>query len=271
MRFPPHTILLPILALLGGCSLLQGGKFYAPETFGFVPIAPNIYVERNADEATQAKLREAMVKAQNAITIAFGSAEARPVVHACITEHCFWGFGGREAIAKVYGDRILLSPRGLNWHFIAHEWSHAEMSTRLTFSAWKRMPQWFDEGLAVTISEAPEHSEQHWQFLVASNIPHPTREELYALKSLDQWLDAARKYSDNKNAERRAHGETEIHSLYATAGHEIRSWLAMDGTTGLLALIGKLNGGETFESAYQTANPAVEGTLRDKAALRPSP
>lgn len=87
-----------------------------------------------------------------------------------LNERCFWAFGGREAIAKVYYDRILLSPRGLNWHFIAHEWSHAEMSTRLSLFAWKRMPQWFDEGVAVAVSEAAEHSEQHWHPVVFSQM-----------------------------------------------------------------------------------------------------
>ena len=72
--------------------------------------------------------------------------------------------------ASGSSERPWLSPRGLNWHFIAHEWSHAEMWTRLSLPAWKRMPQWFDDGIAVAISEAPEHSEPHWQFLVASDV-----------------------------------------------------------------------------------------------------
>ncbi|WP_371323472.1 hypothetical protein VX159_13835 [Dechloromonas sp. ZY10] len=260
MRIPLHFALLPIVAFLGGCSLLQAGKLYAPETFGFVPVTPNIYVEQAADAATKTKLREAMDKAKDVITNTFGDTKASPTVYACITEHCFWAVGGRGAIAKVYGDRIILSPRGLNWHFIAHEWSHAEMSTRLTLLAWQRMPQWFDEGLAVAVSEAPEHSESHWRFLVAASIPRPTREELYSFKSLQDWLDAVGRYSDNKNAERRALGKTEIHSLYAAAGHEVRPWVAGVGTAGILAFIGKMNGGETFEAAYQTANPVAQGT-----------
>ena len=269
MRYKSIVILSSLLVFLAGCSVLQWGKFFAPEAFGFVPIASNIYVEPGTDAATQARLLEAMDKAETAIRLAYGDTKAHPVVHACITEKCLESFGGKGTFAKVYGNRILLSPRGLNWHFIAHEWSHAEMSTRLTLFAWKRMPQWFDDGVAVAISEAPEHSEQHWQFLVASNIPRPTREELYTLRSLNQWLDAVRRYSDNKNAERRARGETEIHSVYAAAGHELRPWLATAGTPGLLAFIEKLNDGETFESAYQTANPSFQGTLRDKTAQRP--
>ena len=125
MRYRAILILLPLLALLAGCSVLQGGKLFAPETFGFERIA------------------------------AYGSVEPRPIVHACITEQCLESFGGKGTFAKVYGNRILLSPRGLTWHFIAHEWSHAEMLTRLGFFAWRRMPQWFDDGVAVAISEAP--------------------------------------------------------------------------------------------------------------------
>ena len=113
-------------------------------------------------------------------------------MHACVTEKCYAAFGGRGSVARVFGQRILLSPRGLNWHFLAHEWSHAEMSTRLTLFAWKRMPSWFDEGLAVAISEAPEHSENHWQFLINTHIPRPTRDELLTYQSLQQWLDAGK-------------------------------------------------------------------------------
>lgn len=256
---PRLFLILSLLLPLSGCSIMQGAKLYAPETFGLEAIAPNIYVEPSADEETRSQLRLAMEQAERAIRLAYGDVKAHPVVHACVTERCLESFGGKGTFAKVYYDRILLSPRGLNWHFIAHEWSHAEMSRRLSLSAWKRMPQWFDDGVAVAISEAPEHSEQHWQYLVTSNIARPTAEELHTLKSLDQWLDAVRRYSDNKNAERRARGEAEIHAVYAAAGHELRPWLDKAGPSGLLAFINQMNDGASFESAYQAATPSFAG------------
>lgn len=250
--------LLLVASLFSGCSILQGGKLLAPETFGLTPVAPSIYVETSADEATRAKLREAMKKAENAIRAAYGNVTAHPIVNACISESCYEAFGGRGSVAKVYGNRILLSPCGLNWHFLAHEWSHAEMLSRLTFSAWLNLPQWFDEGVAVAVSEAPEHSESHWQFLVASNIPRPTPEELHSFKSLAQWNDAVGRYGEKLNAERKAKGEPQIRPIYAAAGHEVRPWLASVGSSGLLHLIERLNSGEEFESAYhQTATPVV--------------
>ncbi|MBK6999507.1 MAG: hypothetical protein IPH35_05920 [Rhodoferax sp.] len=248
--------LLLSAGIVGGCSILPWGKLHAPESFGLTPVAPRIYVEAGADEATRTMLRDAMEKAESAIRAAYGNVISRPVVHACITEKCYAVFGGYGSRAKVYGDRILLSPRGLNWHYLAHEWSHAEMHSRLTFSAWWHMPQWFDEGVAVAISEAPENSESHWQYLVASDVPRPTQRELYGFKSLRQWDDAVGRYGEKKNAERKAKGEPEIRPVYTAAGHALRPWLATAGTPGLLAFIEKLNDGETFESAYQTANPS---------------
>lgn len=252
---------VPILFLtasfLSGCSALQGGKLLAPETFGLTPVTSNLYVEMGTDESTRDSLRNAMARAEQAIHSAYGSVSARPKVHACITEECYAAFGGgRGSMAKVYGDRILLSPRGLNWHLLAHEWSHAEMSTRLSFFAWKRMPRWFDEGLAVAISEAPEHSEEHWQYLVASDVPRPTREELHTFKSLRQWVDAIHRYGEDRNIERKARGEPEIRPVYSAAGHELRPWLLKAGSLGLLAFIAHINDDEDFESAYQTATLA---------------
>lgn len=273
MRFLTVISLLIFACVVGGCSILQGGKLLAPEGFGLTPVAPSIYVESGADEATRIRLRESMEKAEGAIRTAYGGVASRPTVNACITEGCYEAFGGgRGSLAKVYGKRILLSPRALNWHFLAHEWSHAEMSTRLTFFAWKRMPQWFDEGVAVAVSEAPEHSESHWQFLVAAKIPRPTREELHTFKSLRQWLDAVHRYGDDKNIERNAKGEPELRPVYSAAGHELRPWLAKVGSQGLLAFIAHMNDGEDFQSSYQTANTAVERDAPQALlAPRPSP
>jgi len=259
IRLRTITLLLA-LGLLSGCGMLhsvsQSGKLLAPESFGLIPVAPQLYVEAGTDEATRDRLRANMARAEAAIHKAYGNVSARPNVHACITEKCYASFGGRGSVAKVFGQRILLSPRGLNWHFLAHEWSHAEMSTRLTLFTWKRMPQWFDEGLAVVISEAPEHSEHHWQFLINANIPRPTREELLTYQSLQQWLAAVHRFGDDKNFERVIQGQPTLSPVYAAAGHEVRSWLAQVGKDGLETLISRLNEGAEFELVYQTVRPA---------------
>lgn len=255
-----------VVSILTGCSNLRGARLLMPEYFGLAPIADNVYIEADADEETKSRLLDAMVMAENKIKAAYGDVQSRPIVHACLTERCYESFGGMGSRAKVYGDRILLSPRGLNWNFLAHEWSHDEIRTRLTFLAWWRLPRWFDEGLAVAISEAPEHSEAHWRFLVDSDIERPSRDELMAYNSLRQWLDAVHRYGETKNRERKARGEPEIRPVYAAAGHEVRAWLDEAGREGLLDLLRRLNEGDEFGMVYSSAvNPVTSGPLSHDA------
>ncbi|MBC7503219.1 MAG: hypothetical protein H7315_22390 [Herminiimonas sp.] len=243
---------LCFLCWLSGCSAFQASKLIAPTTFGLGQLSSNIYVESGADHATRMKLQKDVAKAQSEIVATFGSAQSVPIVHACVTEGCYRQFGGYGSIAKVYGRRILLSPRGLSWQFLAHEWSHTEMSERLTFLAWRRMPQWFDEGLAVAVSQAPEHSEEHWQFLIDSNTPHPSRNELITYRTLNEWLAAVMKFGEPENPQRKARGEPEIRPVYAAAGHEVRLWLAKARTSGLMVFIDRLNHGDDFDQAYRS-------------------
>lgn len=249
--------ILFLLCLTTGCSIIQGSKLLAPESFNLIPISPEIYVEVGTNNDIRKQLLVAMEKAENAIRNAYGSVKSHPIVHACVSEECYESFGGRGSKAKVYGNLILLSPRGLNWHFLTHEWSHSEIQSRLTFNAWWDIPQWFNEGVAVVVSEAPDHSETHWRFLVESNIPRPSQKELYKLTSLRQWLDAVKQYGAIQNAERRENGESEIRPLYTAAGIEVRPWLSKTGSQGLLAVIESLNNGEEFDSVYLEANKSL--------------
>jgi len=268
MRYLPIIVLLLSVSLTCGCSIISSTKLLTPEHFGLTPIEQNVYIETGADEKAKGELRDAMVRAENAIRSAYGSVNSHPIVHACISESCYESLGGKTSRAKVYGDHILLSPRGFNWHFLAHEWSHAEIRSRLSFSARWHLPQWFDEGLAVSVSEAPEHSEAHWQFLVAPGTPRPSREELLTYKSLRQWLNAVERYGEKQNIERKAKGEPEVRPVYSAAGHEVRPWLSKAGSHGLIDLISRLNNGEDFEAVYNAANNAFNTDLR--VAARPS-
>lgn len=233
-----------------GCGTLQGVGLLTPELSGLEPAAPGLYVEAGMPAQQRAELIAAKSWAEDAIHRAYGDVLSSPIVHACWSEKCYERFSGMGSVAKVYGDRILVSPRGLNGHFITHEWSHAELHKRLTLSGYFRVPSWFDEGVAVAISEAPEHSEAHWQYLVEYDVPRPDRAELMRMKTLRQWLDAVHRYGEDDNQQRMARGEARIAPVYAAAGHEVRLWLASAGTFGLLALIDQVNAGVAFDTAY---------------------
>lgn len=243
--------ILAVVGVLEGCGNLEAFKLLAPESNGFEKATNSLYIETGGSEETRQRLIADFTRAEKAIQAAYGSVESRPAVHACLSEACYGRFGGRGSRAKVYGGRlILISPRGSNWHYIAHEWSHAEMASRLTLAAWWKLPRWFDEGIAVAVSEAPEHSEDHWRFLVSTNIPRPTQAQLYAFQSLREWDDAVGRYGEKNNPERKAKGETEIRPVYSAAGHELRPWLAAVGSEGLRRLFAQLNAGADFGTIY---------------------
>ena len=76
---------------------------------------------------------------------------------------------------------------------------------------------------------------------------------MMSLQSLSQWLDAVHRYGEHLNPQRMARGEPRVAPVYGAAGHEIRPWLAVAGTAGLLSVIDALNVGDDFTTVYRTA------------------
>lgn len=236
---------LPILPLLlalftSGCNALPNAS-----DAGLQAITPHIHVEPAMDGMTRARLMQTITEAERAIGATYGSVRSRPPVYACVTIHCYTHLGGTYgSTAEALDDRILLSPTGLNWHFIAHEWAHVELFKRMTPAAWKQLPQWFNEGLAVAISQEAEYSENAWQYLLTTRTPHPSYPELRALRTQSQWTGAVSFYQ-----------QANISPVYTAAGHVVRHWLAAVGNQGVLVLIQRMNAGESFDAAYQAITP----------------
>lgn len=239
------------LPAVGGCSALRSARLLMPQWSGLERTAPDFYVEKGMSAQQRADLVAGRAWAQAAVRRAYGKVMSAPVIEACATEACYERFGGMGSRAKDVGEYILLSPRGLDGHYIAHEWSHAELHNRLGFAAYLRTPSWFDEGVAVAVSQAPANSEAHWQYLVAHHVPRPSRVELMTFISNKQWLAAVHRYGSPDNPKRIAHGEPPITPVYTAAGHELRPWLARAGAAGLLELIRRVKDGEKFATVYR--------------------
>lgn len=207
----------------------------------------------DADQIADLVVAEKWAKV--AVKHVYGSVASNPMIYAFTREATYRRFGGDVTLAHFNGDHIMVSPRGLKGHFIAHEWSHAEMQQRLTFDGYLRLPAWFDEGVAVLIGDAPETSIQHWQWLIAQGIPRPSRSELMSLNTLAQWEEAIRRYGDDRNMQRAANGEPQQRPVYTAAGRELRHWFGQAGTKGLLAMIAVLNADKDFLMAYQRYRP----------------
>jgi hypothetical protein len=85
----------------------------------------------------------------------------------------------------VLNRAVMLSPRGIDAVIAAHELAHVELHERLGSHA-GHVPQWFDEGLAVLVSDDPRYLRPETavdRCLVASDEALPA--------TLPEWLRAA--------------------------------------------------------------------------------
>jgi hypothetical protein len=137
---------------------------------------------------------------------------------------------------------IALSPKALTKELISHELSHSELYNRVGgFFNWRKIPSWFDEGIAVLVGHDFRHDERAWQKIESENIPYPSIDELI---STYQWVTAVHKYQKNLNKD-------DIVVVYSFAGHKVGQWYKKVGEKGLNELILKIKEGEKFENVYE--------------------
>lgn len=242
-------VILAALTLFSGCSTVKSAKLLVPESFGLTAIAPNIYVEESMSVSQRASLLKAIDSARKRVHLYYGSVLSTPEFVACATENCFRSLGGVSSRAKAYGEsKILLSPRGQTVPIIAHEWSHAELYSKVGgFFGILSIPRWFDEGLAVVVSNEPSHSESVWLELQQQSIPCP---DIASLQSRNDWMGATRQHGDasfNKEGYK---------IVYSCVGHELRRWYRNAGRSGLAHFIETIRYNKPFTEAYLEA----EGT-----------
>jgi hypothetical protein len=96
---------------------------------------------------------------------------------------------------------------------------------------WRGIPRWFDEGLAVQFDD--RYSEEEWRLRTDNGRTAPKLDEIGVIKGSD-WLS------------------------YATAKHEVRRWLDIVETKGLLAFLSAVRNGADFQDAYQSTELAYQ-------------
>ena len=130
-----------------------------PRCYGMEPVRGDLFVDRQMPVFARNELMGSIAEAESMVSAFFGQRNRRPTILACSTDVCDRSLGGRGARATTYssfGFSVLrLSPKGLNTTVAAHELSHVEVHARIGVLAQMRgvFPAWFDEGLAVLVSE----------------------------------------------------------------------------------------------------------------------
>ena len=256
MRGFPVIVMSALLAVAGlsaGCGKSAEVRLLIPALSGMEREGPSLWVEPGTPAAVRAGLRQEMAAARDRVGRFYGSVQSSPRVFACVTQARARSLGlpNHNRAHTVGGRTIVLGPHGLVTPILTHEWAHAELDARLSPGVLRRLPRWFDEGLASVIGDEPWYSEAHWQEIVRRALPVPHLNELYTFR---QMADAVRDYGDT-----RPDSAGNQHVVYSAAAHEVRGWLARAGRGGLHRLIAALNAGEAFAPAYlRIGGPAPE-------------
>jgi hypothetical protein len=135
-----------------------------PSCYGMVRIGDNVFVDAAMGEQRRRELQVSLSTAESKVTAFFGSLSRRRIILACADEDCerrlaSWVEGSAKVRAFAYRvgrlSVIRLSPRGQSHTIIAHELSHVQVREKIgpVTQLLGVFPAWFDEGLAVLVSE----------------------------------------------------------------------------------------------------------------------
>lgn len=204
-----------------------------PMCFGMERLSGNVFVESILSAEDRTRFLAMIAKSEQMVAGFYGELRENPVVIACASEDCARRLGGKGAKAISYANfGMRLSPSGLDPTIIAHERAHIELHGRLGLVRFLAgaVPAWFDEGLAVVISDDP-------RYLLPADAKDRCRSEPNEdlPSGMTEWM-------------RRASVD---HSLYAQAACRVLRWgNAHGGRNGLVALITRVAQGEHFDSLY---------------------
>ncbi|WP_431900647.1 hypothetical protein [Nonomuraea sp. bgisy101] len=200
-----------------------------PGCYGLVRLQPGVYTEPGLPSDRRRHVAEVIEQANKRVGDFFGGRKSAPDILVCLSDDCYRRIGGgRERGIAVLDRAVMLSPRGVDPVIASHELSHVELHARLKGAD---VPQWFDEGLAVLVSDDPRYlAPTGDRCLLDSRQPLPA--------TLDDWLRAA-------SADAR---------LYAKAACQVSRWAGTSGgKEAVRTLIERLATGQAFPDIQMPA------------------
>lgn len=203
----------------------------------FTEIADKVYINKDYS-VDQQEVLDLIRQAEERDRAFFGELDFwdETVIIICDDEKLISKLGEDHATPTYFAPSkkhyICISDEYLKLDIIAHEITHAELHTRLSKDALKRIPTWFDEGLATQNDYREQYSEEQWIKQTDSG------KNIIALEDMDT---PAEFYA----------GEAEDRRFrYLNAKHELAGWIEEHGQQGLLELLDELNNGTDFAAAY---------------------
>ncbi|MEU8203734.1 hypothetical protein [Streptosporangium sp. NPDC049046] len=235
-RWLPVVVAGLVVAAVAGTALAfpSLAATTCPTCYGMRQVRPGLYVESGLTADRERQVVEVIDAADRRVADFYGGRRSSPDILACLTASCYRriGGGGERGIA-VLNRAIMLSPGGVNPVIASHEMSHVEVHARLGSGA-APLPQWFDEGLAVVVSDdlrylKPDTAGDRCRVPEGEAPP----------RTLDEWLRTAKADPD----------------AYAKAACRVSRWLRVNGGPGaVLELIEQVAGGGEPPASLRAAS-----------------
>jgi hypothetical protein len=234
VKFFLAALVVPIAAIAAAFAYPAAAAIACPSCYGLEAVHAGIYIDRSASSEQRAQIVALIDQARERVRSLYGQIERSPRILICATSPCYHSLGGGESRGMALGNfGLLLSPRALTSPVIpAHELAHVELHSRIgLLRTYRRdIPQWFDEGLAVNVSDDPRYLAPGGvadRCLVSSDEPLPLER--------GSWVETAR-----------------TRDLYAKAACRVSRWMAANGgPEAVLSLIARISGGEKFGALVQ--------------------
>jgi hypothetical protein len=235
---PITKFLLTVGSILGAVVLVTAmhipgvAAMTCPWCFGFERLEPGVYIEKSASETVRHTTEASLRKGKLAVGQYFGSVQSDPTIFVCETDLCYARAeqrGGQTVGISFLDWVIVLSPRAKGDVAFAHELSHTELHNRLGPLMFN-VPTWFDEGLAVNVSNDP-------RYLAAAGSKSRCIVELPKLVPMNgaAWVSATEDTS----------------TPYAEAACLVSMWLERrGGVSAVPQLVSDIKAGMPFARAY---------------------
>ncbi len=180
--------------------------------------------ELETDQLRQIQLtRDARARIEST----FGLVESKPILVFFDQSDGFGSFRlNAYGSAQFIGSRacVMIGPKGQNVDVVAHELMHAEIHHRVGLLAYfLKIPTWFDEGVAMQVDYRPQYSLS----------PQDAQNTAYVR---DLTTGSSFFKGDDVTLTRN----------YASAKHEVASWLSRGGSKPLYSRLQHLRDGQSF-------------------------
>ncbi|UCI07385.1 hypothetical protein [Mesorhizobium sp. B1-1-8] len=203
-----------------------------PNCLGFRKAFGQVYVEDGMAPQEQAMVLQTIAMARDRLRGFYGTTESDPEIFVCGDDDCYRRIGGgRSRGMALLNLALFLSPRGTSVTIASHEMSHIELHSRIgLIKTFRRdVPQWFDEGVAVIVSDDGRYlrpTSSPDRCLVEPDGALPTTRSV--------WIESAASAG-----------------LYAKAACRVSRWIAgHGGFPAVTRLLANIAAGESFEMAY---------------------